>query len=161
MKRTILFLLLSSMMLLCSLFVDSQSSIVRVLTYFGGLLFWIFLLVGYFMFSRFSKCRKQQKNNRSVDQDGKPGIIVFFSNPSAKKADIVMIVSLILSLLLMIIKQAIKGSDPSFNNFLFEFISVLSFAVFIFAVQMHAILNGVNYRYYLSLTDRKRNSITE
>lgn len=107
------------------------------------------------MFSRFSKIRKQQKNNRSVDRDGKPGIIVFFSNPSAKKADIVMIVSFVISVALTIIKQIIKGSDPTFYNFLFEFISVLSFAIFLFAIQMHAILNGVNYHYYLSTISSK------
>ena len=161
MKRTILFLLISSLMLLCSLFVDTENGVVRALTYIGGLLFWIFLLVGYFMFYRFSRFRKtQQKNNRSVKQK-LPGVIVFFSDPQAKKADIVMILSLVISVVMMIIKQVIKGSDPTFNNFLFEFISVLSFAVFIFAAQMHAILNGVNYRYYLSLTETKRTNRTK
>ena len=161
MKRTILFLLISSLMLVFSLFVDTENSVVRALTYIGGLLFWIFLLVGYFMFYRFSRFRKtQQKNNRSVKQR-LPGIIVFFSNPQAKKADIVMIVSLVVSAAMMVIKQVIKGIDPTFNNFLFELISVLSFAIFIFAVQMHAILNGVNYQYYLSLTETKRNNRTK
>ncbi len=161
MKRTILFLLISSLMLLCSLFVDTENATVRALTYIGGLLFWIFLLVGYFMFYRFSRFRKtQQKNNRSVKQT-LPGIIVFFSNPQAKKADIIMILALVISVVMMIIKQVIKGSDPTFNNFLFEFISVLSFAVFIFAAQLHAILNGVNYRYYLSLTETKRTNRTK
>lgn len=161
MKRTILFLLISSLMLLCSLFVDTENSVVRALTYIGGLLFWIFLLIGYFMFYRFSRFRKsQQKNNRSVKQK-LPGVIVFFSNPQATKADIAMILSLVISVAMMVIKQVIKGSDPTFNNFLFELISVLSFAIFIFAIQMHAILNGVNYRYYLSLTETKRRHKTK
>lgn len=150
MKRTILFLLISSLTLLFSLFTDTENSVLRAATYIGGLLFWIFLLLGYLMFYKFSQFRKkQQKNNRSVKN--KPGIIVFFSNPTAKKADIVMILSLVISVGMMIVKQIIKGNDPTFNSFVFECISVLSFAVFVFAAQMHAILNGVNYRFYLTL----------
>lgn len=148
MKRTILFLLLSSLMLLCALFVDTENGIVRALAYIGGLLFWIFLLLGYIMFYRFSKFRKeQQKNNRSVNQNRKPGIIVFFSNPAAKKADIAMILTLIIWVPLFIVEET-----NGLNNVL-QVISVLSAAAFIFAAQMHAILNGVNYRYYLSLTE--------
>lgn len=144
-------------MLLCAVFVDTENGVVRALTYVGGLLFWLLLLLGYIMFYRFSNFRKkQQKNNRSVKENKKPGIIVFFSNPDAKKADIAMILSLAVSVVLTLIKQGIKGSDPTFSNFLFEFVSVLSFAIFVFAAQMHAILNGVNYRYYLSLTDPKK-----
>lgn len=163
MKRTILFLLISCLTLLCAVFVDTENGVVRAFTYVGGLLFWIFLLLGYIMFYRFSKYRKsQQKNNRSVNQDHKPGIIVFFSNPAAKKADIVMILSLIISVVMVLIKQGIKGSDPTFNSLLYEFVSVLSFALFLFTAQMHAILNGVNYRYYLSLTGKhRRNQPTE
>ena len=99
------------------------------------------------MFYRFTQFRKQN-NDHAEKTKGKPGIIVFFSNPQAKKADIVMIISLIISLVTLIMGQ-VNGAWHA--NLLFNLISVLSSAVFIFAIQMHAILNGVNYRYYLSL----------
>ena len=153
MKWTLIFLLISSLTLICAVFVNTENAAVRAICYICGLLFWIFLLVGYILFYRFSRFRKRhQTNDRSAKN--KPGIIVFFSNPTAKKADIVMIVSLIVSVALELIKQAIKAGDPAFGNLFFEFFSVLSFAVFIFTVQMHAILNGVNYRYYLSMTEK-------
>lgn len=152
MKRTILFLLISSSTLLCAVFDSVDNSPAKAVSFIGGLLFFLFLLLGYFMFYRFSQYRKQQKNNCSVKQKAKPGIIVFFSNPLAKKADIVMIISFVISISMLLIghfNEALHGS------FVFDFLSVLSSAVFIFTAQMHAIMNGVNYQYYLSLGKTK------
>ena len=147
MKRTILFLLISSLALLCAVFDSVDNGVAKSISFIGGLLFFLFLLLGYFMFYRFTQFRKQN-NDHAEKTKGKPGIIVFFSNPQAKKADIVMIISLIISLVTLIMGQ-VNGAWHA--NLLFNLISVLSSAVFIFAIQMHAILNGVNYRYYLSL----------
>ena len=147
MNRTIIFLLISSLALLCAVFDSVDNGVAKSISFIGGLLFFLFLLLGYFMFYRFTQFRKQN-SDRSEAQKGKPGIIVFFSNPQAKKADIVMIISLIISLVTLIMGQ-VNGAWHA--NLLFNLISVLSSAVFIFAIQMHAILNGVNYRYYLSL----------
>lgn len=147
MKRTILFLLISSLALLCAVFDSVDNGVAKSISFIGGLLFFLFLLLGYFMFYRFTQFRKQNSDPAEA-QKGKPGIIVFFSHPQAKTADIVMIVSFIISLVTLIMGQ-VNGAIHA--NFLFNLISVLSSAVFIFAVQMHAILNGVNYRYYLSI----------
>ena len=146
MKRTVLFLLISSLALLCAVFDSVDNGAAKSISFIGGLLFFLFLLLGYFMFYRFTQFRKQN----SDPQKGKPGIIVFFSNPQAKTADIVMIISFIISMITLIMGQ-VNGAIHA--NFLFNLISVLSSAVFIFAIQMHAILNGVNYRYYLSFTN--------
>lgn len=147
MKRTIIFLLISSVALLCAVFDNVDNGVAKSISFIGGMLFFLFLLLGYLMFYRFSQFRKQNTDRDKVNK-GKPGIIVFFSNPQAKKADIAMITSFIISLVTLIIGQ-VNGDIHA--NFLFNLISVLSSAVFIFAIQMHAILNGVNYRYYLSL----------
>lgn len=151
-KRTVLFLLISSALLLCAVFVDVDNATVKLLTNLGALLCWLFLILAYVMFYRFSKFRKAHEPNGFADGQ-RPGIIVFFSNPEAKKADIVMIVSFVISVALTLIKQIILGHDPTFKSYLFETVSVVSFAVFIFALQMHAILNGVNYKYYLTLSE--------
>ncbi len=147
MKRTIIFLLISSVALLCAVFDNVDNGVAKSISFIGGMLFFLFLLLGYLMFYRFSQFRKQNTDRDKVNK-GKPGIIVFFSNPQAKKADFAMITSFIISLVTLIIGQ-VNGDIHAI--FLFNLISVLSSAVFIFAIQMHAILNGVNYRYYLSL----------
>lgn len=149
MKKTILFLLISSLLLLCAVFVDIDSAVVKVITNIGALLCWVFLVIGYICFYQFSKRRKEKESGSGKTE--KPGAVIFFSNDYAKKADITMIVSLIISVVLTVIKQVIVNSDPMFSNLLFEFVSVLSFAIFLFAAQMHCIFNGVNFRYYLSL----------
>lgn len=147
MERAILFLLISSLMLLCAVFDSVDSALAKSISFIGGLLFFLFLLLGYVMFYRFSSARKQN-SDPTAKRNGKPGMIVFFSHPLAKKADIVMIISFVISLVMLIIGQV---NDAIHGNFLFNLISVLSSAVFIFAIQMHAILNGVNYRYYMEL----------
>ena len=147
MKRAILFLLISSLALLCAVFDSVDNGAAKSISFIGGLLFFLFLLLGYFMFYRFSKFRKEN-TERAEKTNGKPGIIVFFSNPQAKKADIAMIISFVISIATLIMGQVnpvLHASIP------FNLISVLSSAVLIFTIQMHAILNGVNYRYYLTL----------
>lgn len=147
MKRTILFLLISSAALLCAVFDNVDNGVAKSVSFIGGLLFFLFLLLGYFMFYRFSQFRKQNTDCAKATK-GKPGIIVFFSNPPAKKADIAMIISLVISMVTLIMGQV---NTAIHANILFNVISVLSSAVFIFTIQMHAILNGVNYRYYMEL----------
>ena len=147
MERAILFLLVSSLMLLCAVFDSVDNALAKSLSFIGGLLFFLFLLLGYVMFYRFSQARKQNSNH-TAKQNGKPGIIVFFSQPLAKKVDIVMIISFVISLVMLIVGQV---NNAIHGNFFFNLISVLSSVVFIFTVQMHAILNGVNYRYYMDL----------
>lgn len=153
MKRTILFLLIASLLLLCAVFVDTENAVVKVITNIGALLCWVFLVIGYICFYQFSKRRKEREGQERFGSrnEKKPGAIVFFANEYAKKADITMVLSLIVSVVLTIVKQVILSSDPMFSNLLFEFVSVLSFAIFLFAAQMHCIFNGVNFRYYLSL----------
>ncbi len=151
MKQTILFLFISSLALLCAVFDSVDNGVAKSISFIGGLLFFLFLLLGYFMFYRFSRLRKQNSDPSQTIQ-GKPGIVVFFSNPHAKKADIAMILSFIVSLVTLIMGQV---NEALHANMLFSLISVLSSAVFIFTIQMHAILNGVNYRYYMTLNKSK------
>lgn len=134
-KRTVLFLLISSAALLLTAVGDYRGEWWNVVAAIAvGVLFWLFLILGYVSFWKLSKARKQQeKKNRSVSR-GKPGIIVFFSNRYATAADIAMAVSLIV----VIISQFVPVG---------EIISLAAAAVFVFSAQMHCILNGINYKY--------------
>lgn len=79
--------------------------------------------------------RKAQGEIKKKNYIHLPGIICFFSNKYAKIADITMIVSFVVSLILYNI------------NILNGILFVITVPIFLFSIQMHCILNGVNYEY--------------
>lgn len=111
-------------------------------------MFWLFLIVGYVVFAIISKHRKNYeklnrvRGTRPVRTKSRNGMFCFFSNKYAMIADIVMVVSLIITLVFMFI--------PTLN----QNVAVFFVAILIYAVHMHAILNGVNFRYIKSLNDK-------
>ena len=136
MRLTILFFLLSSLSLLLTVIGDYQGEWWNVAAAIGvGVCFWLFELIGYLCFWGVSKGRKaQEKKDRPSKEKKKPGIIVFFSNPYARAADIVMILSFI-------------GSVATQFFPFSEIVSLVFAAAFVFSAQMHAILNGINFQY--------------
>ena len=135
-KRTVLFLLLSSLSLLLAAFGDYRGKWWNILAAVGvGAGFWIFLILGYISFYQLSKRRKEQeKGSRSQKDKQRPGIIVFFANPYARAADIAMVISFIAT----VVFQFVPFS---------EVVSLGSIAAFVFSAQMHGIFNGVNFQY--------------
>lgn len=86
------------------------------------ILTWTILLVLY----------KKISSNNNIE--GQPGVITFFSNPIAKIVDIVMIVLLILSIVFLCVVDNVK-------------VQVVFISLFIFAFQLHILLNSKLYKY--------------
>ena len=142
-------LFVSSFSVLFSIFSDFEGNAFNKISgYMGAILFWLFLIVGYMFFYIISKNRKtyERQNRvsgtRPVKTKSRNGMFCFFSNKYAVIADIVMVVSLIATLVFMFI--------PTLN----QNVAVVFVAILIFSLHMHAILNGVNFRYIKSLIDK-------
>lgn len=158
MKFVVISLAISSFSLLLVNFGDYNGSVFnKVIAVLTGVLFWMFLILGYIALAVISGHRKSYQkridnpdsNKRSNRETKKrPGIICFFVNPKATVADVVMIISFIINLVFIFI--------PSVN----QVIAVIMIAVFAFAVHMHCILNGVNFRYiaHISKNDMSKES---
>lgn len=145
MKLTIALLFVSSFSLLFSIFANYEGSAFQVaLGYVGSALFWLCLVLGYVLFGIVSKHRKDSgatlKASHFSKKSNKPGIICFCSNRFAAIADLLMIISFILSLIFIFI--------PSLN----QNVAVVFVAILVFSIHMHGILNGVNFTYITSLT---------
>ena len=144
---TVIFLALSSASILLATFGDYDGEwYQKVAAVMTGVLFWLFLILGYISFFRLSRSRKafEAKHPDAVKRKSrKPGVIVFFSNRYAATADIVMVISLIIFLLSLFV--------PFLGT-----LKLLWLAVLIFAAQMHGILNGINYKYIMYIQQNKR-----
>ena len=145
MRALIVCITLSSLSLLFALFVSSDG--VSALTVIPGIIFWGGLIAGYVMLFVISKHRKAYektapRTERRVKKS-RPGIITFFSSPAATVADIVMILSFVLTVVFAFI--------PGFS----QTALLILIAVLALAVQMHCILNGVNYKYIQRLAASK------
>ena len=116
----------------------------NVIFYISEVLFWLFLVAGYVIFRKISKHRKKYKKSMKytkghMRESNRPGAFCFFSNIHAVIADIVMVLSFVITLIFVFI--------PSLN----QNVAVFFVALLIFSVHMHCILNGVNFRYIKSL----------
>lgn len=145
MRISIILLLISSFSVLLVMFASFDgNTFQKILAYLTGATFWLFLIIGYVVFYQVSKHRKKYeiKNPAPPYRKGqkRPGILTFFSDRVAMSMDIIMIISLILSLLFLFI--------PSLN----QNIAIVFIAILIFSIHMHSILNGVNYKYTLHLS---------
>lgn len=157
MKFVVISLAISSFSLLLVMFGDyNGNALNKAIAVLTGVLFWGFLIIGYVILGIISGHRKtyERKNRADLgrkanrDANKRPGIICFFSNQKAIIADIVMIVSFIINLIFMFI--------PSVN----QVVAVIFIAIFAFAVHMHCVLNGVNFRYiaHISKNDVSKES---
>ncbi len=144
MRTVIVCIALSSLSLLLATFVNSDG--VSALTVISGIIFWGGLIVGYIQLFIISKHRKAyEKNAHHIEKrvKSRPGIITFFSGPAATVADLAMILFFLLTMVFAFI--------PGFS----QTVLLIFIAVLVFAVQMHCILNGVNFKYIKRLAKSK------
>lgn len=149
MKFVFISLVISSFSLVLSIFADFNGNFFQIfIAYFSGVLFWLFLIVGYVLLFIISRDRKNTSEINYVNKKDKKwktvGIINFFSNTKAKEADIFMIIFLICLILCLVI--------PIFDNN----IAMIILSLFLFCFHLHCILNGINYKYVCSLNKKRR-----
>lgn len=124
------------------------TSIGSWITVIPGIVFWCCLAAGYALLFIISRHRREfEKNEKKGGKrtvKSRPGIITFFSSPTATVVDIAMIVVFVLTLVFAFI--------PNFN----QKVLVVVIAVLVFLVQAHCILNGVNFKYIKRIADSKR-----
>lgn len=142
MKLSIVFVAISSLSLIGVAFADfNGNGFRRFIAFFTGVVFWAFLIAGYVLFAIVSNRRKADKRAKIADK--RPGIICFFTSKEAKIADIGMFAAIMLSLVF----SFVPGISVA--------VRIIFIALLVLSVQMHCILNGVNYRYIRSLTEEK------
>lgn len=101
-----------------------------------GLMFWIFAIAGYVLLTLADRERKRfvLKHREDLNaQNGRPGIITFFSNIPAVVADTAMVCTVIL----LITAQFTKLKD---TYFVYIMLFVLNFSL-----HMHCLFNGKIY----------------
>lgn len=132
---TILLLMISSYSLMLSPAADFDSDgFTRILAYMIGIVFWLCLISAYVIFIIVNKERRKKKRSRNKIKQ-KPAALTFFSSKPAAVADIVSVVCIIPTVIIFC------GTNAIPQLFQYFIISTL-----IFAVQMHFILNGKNFR---------------
>lgn len=146
MKLVVLFLAISSFSLILVPFSDYDGSAFNVVTaIIAGVLFWLFLILGYLVFAGIAKHRKVYEKKATSSNKGrlsradnkkKPGIVCFFSNKFAMIADIVLIASFILTLVMVLFIP----QTP-------QVIQIILISLLLFSLHMHCVLNGINFRY--------------
>ena len=157
MTRTVLFLLISLfssyLMVLFVAFGYEENQTLKVIApIVVSAFFWLFLVLGYVSFYQVSALRKKQEKKKGFvpDKKRKAGIVVFFSNRYAKIADILMLLLFVGMIVFYIL--FISGIQGSFV----EIAAMLFITTFLFSVQMHCILNGINFQYILQTEEKPR-----
>ena len=156
MKFVIVALAVSSLSLIFTIFGDYNSGVFNaVIAVTVGVVFWLFLILGYVVFSRIAAHRKQYEKThvesrsdkerlQKDDNKKKPGIICFFSNPYAVAADIALLISLAVNVIFLFI--------PNAN----QTVEIIFISILVFSLHMHCILNGVNFRYTYNLDNTRK-----
>lgn len=134
MKGAIIALTISPLSILLTFWGDYNGTALNVIiAYMIGVLFWAGLVAGCVMLFFVNKHRKSDDSFRPKKK--KPGVISFFSNQQAMLVDILMVILFVLFLVFLFV--------PWFN----QGVTVVLMAGFLFAFNMHCVLNGVNFRY--------------
>lgn len=142
MKGALISLSVSPLSILLTFWGDYSGTILNViLAYLVGVLFWVGLIVGIVLLLVINKHRKADESFRVKKK--LPGIISFFSNQYAIVADVVTAISLIFLLVFLFV--------PWFN----QGVTVALIAIFLFAFNMHCVLNGMNFKYIQYLIKRR------
>ena len=117
----------------------SETGFQRVPIALIALIFWLFLILAYYLLFQISKHRKQYvKTNpkaRKALTQKRIGALTFFSNPAAKLADVIAAVTFVYFLITLFVPNV-----PAVLSF-------IGIALFAFAIQMHGVFNGINYKY--------------
>lgn len=117
----------SSISLALTSFVSYEDSLMKkIISIIIGILFWAGLVVGIILIFVAKKQNENLSNAKGI------GLISFFKNRPAICFDVIMIVSLIISIVVIVIQSE-------------SFIGSLIIALFVFSFEMHCILNGKTY----------------
>lgn len=142
---------ISSFSLALTVFLDLDDMFKSPFGYLIASVFWVFLAAGYFVFSKIAASRRKYENNhpdsKKERRSRRPGIITFFANPTAAKADVLLGVSLTLT----VTAELIPPIDRK--------VTIVCCSILIFALHMHCLYNGVNYSYLqeiVSLRPKRR-----
>ena len=133
---SIIFSFVSSIAIIPSMFLGENEKSNLVIKIVFPLIFWLGLGFEQYFFWKSNNIRKEilsEGNYRKLN--AKLGMISFLQNKYGAIADLILIVSLIILILLTIIKVGEKSVQ-----YIFIFLLVLSF-------RLHTILNGKNFRY--------------
>ena len=107
----------------------------RIIAIVFGIVFWLFLLIGIALSIVIRNLNKAKKVT------GKLGVIRFFKNKYAKMADVILIISFVLSVIIIALESSV-------------YFGAVVFCFFAFSFEMHCILNG---KYFNALFINKSN----
>lgn len=135
---------ISSFALLSCTFIGMNDISDKIIGMIFPIIFWLGLIAEQILIWKSNAIRKEIENIGGTRKfRGRPGIINIWKNRYGAIADIVCIVSLLLSVVFMII-----GIGEKAIQYILIFLLVLSF-------RLHCILNGQNFRYKKYLEKRK------
>lgn len=107
----------------------------RIMTVLLGGLFWGTAITGYLSIFLAERERKRLlKKKMMITEKSLPGIRNFFSNSVAKVADVTMIISIMVFVII------------SFTNLIYEYVSYIILFLVIFSLNMHCLFNGRIYK---------------
>lgn len=102
-----------------------------------GIVFWISAITGYVLIAM-ANAERKWFINRNVDGNVKmnclPGIVTFFTNVPATVADVVMITSFLMFVVI------------NFTDWRYEYISHVLLFLLVFSLHMHCLFNGRIYK---------------
>lgn len=107
----------------------------RIMIILLGGVFWVTAIIGYVsIFLAGRECECLIKKEMITEEKSLPGIGKFFSNPLAKVADVTMIISIMLFVII------------NFTDLIYEYISYIILFFVIFSLNMHCLFNGRIYK---------------
>lgn len=107
----------------------------RIMTIVLGSLFWGTAIIGYVSIFLAERERKHlMKKKMIITEKSLPGIRNFFSNSVAKVADVTMMISIIVFVII------------SFTDLIYEYVSYIILFLVIFSLNMHCLFNGRIYK---------------
>ncbi len=107
----------------------------RIMIILLGGVFWVTAIIGYLsIFLAGRECKCLIKKEMITEEKSLPGIGKFFSNPLAKVADVTMIISIMLFVII------------NFTDLIYEYISYIILFFVIFSLNMHCLFNGRIYK---------------
>ena len=109
----------------------------RKMTVLIGLVFWISAIAGYVLAAMANSERKwyiKHKVDGNVNMNCRPGIAEFFTNVPATVADVTMILSFLMFVII------------GFTEWKYEYVSYILLFLSVFSLHMHCMFNGRIYK---------------
>ncbi|MCM1115505.1 MAG: hypothetical protein NC397_08435 [Clostridium sp.] len=131
---SVILMAIGSFSLMLSLVVDFKADGIKsLLSYIAAAVFWVSIVVGWILQVASYLFVKKNINFRCL-----PGIIKFFSNKLALIADVAMFAAFIVCIICLLCNVAV-------------WLQLLFISLFVFAFQMHIVMNSKNFKYIYSL----------